>query len=338
VFWLASSEPLEPDELRLLRQRPSLVITGEPRPMRLADALANPPTTAISGAHASPAKTKSGARTTQGLHIVPRMRRSAGWRTAGEALGDLAPARGVHILMTGSPGQTTLLARLFDALDVAHCLLGRIRSIDATLASPLGSVPESLDRLHGHLMAHVRGDSGRAATVCVSDAAGVWQRRVDVLGEAGWITIDDLGFEWRAVAPRRSEDGADDPGEDFVEERADPPGELVDAAEPGQDDQPISTSFPTSLWDARSHRPTKRPEPRDAVDADQAMDGPQAVSPGVLIGQEIRRLLDGRDNPADLAQPDVVEVLALCEAARLSCRTAQAETPAKLLQMMSARP
>lgn len=352
VFWLASPDPLDADELRLLRQRPGLVITGEPRPMRLADALAapTPPTSASSG----PGQ-KNGQRP---LHLAPRMRRAPGWRSAADALDDLAPARAVQILMTGAPNQTSLLARLFDALDVARHLLGPIRSIDATLASPFGSVPETLDRLHGHLVAHVRANSGRAATVCASDAAGVWQRRIDVLGESGWITIDDLGFDWRAVAPRRSNDSDDDstsePPAALAHERAEPPGRMIDAnaadgptsagarsesndADGAQSAAPAG--FPTSLWDARAHKPTPRPDPIEVNQPPaESESAGAAITPGVLIGQEIRRLLDRRDNPAELAHPDLPEVLALCEAARLSCRTAQAETPAKLLQMMSARP
>jgi hypothetical protein len=59
------------------------------------------------------------------------------------------------------------------------------------------------------------------------------------------------------------------------------------------------------------------------------------LSPGALIGMQIMRLLEHRDASATALPPDTTRLLALCEAARLSCRTGQGETPARLLEMLS---
>lgn len=68
-------------------------------------------------------------------------------------------------------------------------------------------------------------------------------------------------------------------------------------------------------------------EPEDTVHSDEA------VSAGRLLGESIRRVLDelDRDDPP----PNCTRLLALCEAARLSCRTGQAESPSRMLAMMS---
>lgn len=59
----------------------------------------------------------------------------------------------------------------------------------------------------------------------------------------------------------------------------------------------------------------------------------KAPSAGMLIGEQIVRLLDelDREDPP----PNHHRLLALCEAARLSCRTGQTESPSRMLSMLS---
>ena len=59
---------------------------------------------------------------------------------------------------------------------------------------------------------------------------------------------------------------------------------------------------------------------------------PTSPTPGALIGGHLRRLIDELDG--DESPPDHARLLALCEAARLSCRTGQAESPARVREMM----
>jgi len=54
---------------------------------------------------------------------------------------------------------------------------------------------------------------------------------------------------------------------------------------------------------------------------------------GRLVGEAMKRVLDDRDR--DDPPPNVPRLLALCEAARLSCRTGQSESPSRMLAMLS---
>lgn len=59
----------------------------------------------------------------------------------------------------------------------------------------------------------------------------------------------------------------------------------------------------------------------------------EAATPGSLIAQHMLRTLERLDTID--APPDASRLLATCEAARLSCRTAQGESPRKVLKMLS---
>jgi predicted dehydrogenase len=59
----------------------------------------------------------------------------------------------------------------------------------------------------------------------------------------------------------------------------------------------------------------------------------KSLTPGELIALQIKRLLDGAD--AGKSSLNLVELMALCEAARLSCLTAQDEAPVKIIEMLS---
>ncbi len=63
-----------------------------------------------------------------------------------------------------------------------------------------------------------------------------------------------------------------------------------------------------------------------------AHDEDQACTPGGLIGLHARRILDKLD--AHEPPPDNARLLALCEAARLSCRTGQGESPHRMMEML----
>jgi hypothetical protein len=59
------------------------------------------------------------------------------------------------------------------------------------------------------------------------------------------------------------------------------------------------------------------------------------LTPGILVGMDITRRLENRAAPATAPPPNTARLLALCEAALLSCRTKQSEAPGKLLEMLS---
>lgn len=251
LLWLASPEPIGADERRLIREVGLTVVSTEPRPMEIADLVLDP-------AEASTAM------------FVPLMRRSPGYRTALDTIDEFGQRQLIQITLGSGPGEGTLFARLFDAMDLLETLCGPADGIDAALAGPQASFPESLADLRGHMTLNVRFAKGRCASIAVSDRAGSWSRAVTIVGPAGRLRIDDVDHEWI---------GAD--------------GETVEAA-----------------------------TPREPVTA------------GALVGEQMIRAMETRDACGD-RPPDTARLLALCEAARLSCRTGQGETPQKLLEMLS---
>ncbi|MHC4991806.1 MAG: Gfo/Idh/MocA family oxidoreductase [Planctomycetota bacterium] len=71
---------------------------------------------------------------------------------------------------------------------------------------------------------------------------------------------------------------------------------------------------------------------RDGQTVDEHRE-PHTRSCGALLAAQLQRILEGRD--AAEPPPDTARLLALCEAARLSCRTGEGESPARLLEVLS---
>ncbi len=200
MLWIASPQPIEKDERRLLRESPTGAVTTEPLPASAADVLGDP----------------DEART---AHCVPLMRQSPGYEAAADVFETFGERHAANIFLGCGPGQGTLFARLFDAMDLAEAIGGTIEQLHAALWRPLGGVPETLPSLTGTLTINLRYRDNRCASLCVSDAAGGWLRRLVVVGVGGSLRIDDGGFEW--IAPDgRTLDA-------HHEERTPTPGELV---------------------------------------------------------------------------------------------------------------
>ncbi len=180
MLWIASPQPIEKDERRLLREAPTAAVTTEPLPASAADVLSDP----------------DEART---AHFVPLMRQSPGYEAAADVFETFAERHAANIFLGCGPGQGTLFARLFDAMDLAEAIGGTVEQVHAALWRPLGGVPETLRSLTGTLTINLRFRDNRCASLCISDCAGAWLRRVVVVGAGGCLRIDDGGFEW--IAP-----------------------------------------------------------------------------------------------------------------------------------------
>ncbi len=253
LIWLASAEPLSDAEYQFIGESGCCAISSEPWPSDLSIASLE----------------SSGG---QSIRFAPLMRRSPGYLAAQQVLEEFGSVQAMNMQFRSGPGTGSLFARLFDAMDVLDVLGTDVKSMDAALTSPFwgsaGSVPETLNGLHGHITINIRFADKRCGCVAASDRGSTWHRSITLLGDGGCMTIDDMGFAWHA-----------------------PDGKLLD-------------------------------EHREA----------QSATPGLLIGQQINRLLQQREAP-DLP-PDHAQLIALCEAARLSCRTGEGETPTKVLEMM----
>jgi hypothetical protein len=145
------------------------------------------------------------------MTFVPLMRRSPGFRAATDSLPQFGEVQCVNIFFRCGPGQGTLYARLFDAMEVLHSLCGQPETINAAASGPLPDVPDSLAAMQGHMTINMRFKPNRCACIALSDSAGSWFRGVTVLGEGGCLRISDDGFEWigqdgRLIDQHREED------------------------------------------------------------------------------------------------------------------------------------
>jgi len=248
LLWLAAPARIEADARRAIREAAFPAVSSEARPAVIAEIAMDP-------AEAGTAR------------FVPLMRESPGCRSAIDVREDLGVLHAISITIGCRPGEGTLFARIFDAMDLLDTLCGPAEGIAANLAGSASSVPETLADLDGAMTVNVRFATGATACIWASNTAPRWFRRVTVLGEGGLLQATDADHAWHAG------DGG-------------------------------------------------------AIDADLE----RHVSPATLIGDAIKRVLERRDTPE--VPPDTARIIALCEAARLSCRTAQVEIPGKLLETL----
>jgi hypothetical protein len=271
-------------------------------------------------------RTDLGLSALDALRIVGLMGDGPGWTEAAGVREAFGAIEFVRIEIAGRPEHRSLGGHLFDAIDMLRRHVGEPETIHAMLAGGAGGEaavataqisPDSLRDLHGTACLHVRLSSptGRAiASVFVSDARPHWRRRVEAIGKAGTLEIDDRGFTWRGP------DGhvLDASRGHAVEPALEPPAPR--AADPSQ---------PT-LWDAESAL---------ASNAEVVEVKGEDPAPAVL-GRALRALLErgggasagGRDR-AGRAEP---ATWVACQAALLSLRTGQAEAVATVSRMVGA--
>jgi hypothetical protein len=135
--------------------------------------------------------------------FVPLARRSPGYRAAAAAIEALGSTGCLNLAFRCGPGQGSLFARLYDAMDIVNSLVGCPEMIDAACAGPLPSTPDSLPAMVGSITANLRFRENRCASVAVTDRAGSWFRGITALGDAGCVRLDDQGFEWLGADGRR---------------------------------------------------------------------------------------------------------------------------------------
>lgn len=177
MLLLGSATPIESDVRRLITESSLRAFTIEPQFGSIAEMSADP--------------LLSGLPT-----FVPLARRCAGYRAAAEVFTQFGPAQCVNVFFRSGAGHGSLVARLFDAMDVVLDLCGPIETVNAALSGPLQNVPEDLHDLRGHMTVNIRFKPNRCACAALSDSAGGWFRGITVLGDGGCIRISEMGFEW----------------------------------------------------------------------------------------------------------------------------------------------
>jgi predicted dehydrogenase len=146
-----------------------------------------------------------GGNASEWARFVPLARLSKPVREAGEILSQLGPVSMVGVQAFSGPGQGSLGARVYDAIEVIAWLLGTPDRVDAAYVPPASigrgravhALPgDSLVGLEGDLSANMRFADGRAASVVASSRAGRWNRTVTVVGERGRVRFYDDGLDW----------------------------------------------------------------------------------------------------------------------------------------------
>jgi hypothetical protein len=138
---------------------------------------------------------------------APMLRLCPAWLAAAEPQQALQRIESVSVISLADASNTSLYARLYDAMDLLVHLLGMPDAVDASLGGPLTGPPDSLRGLTGHLAAHLRYVNGSSAVVQVSDRARAWHRSVNVIGREGQLLFDDLHYRLTVAGSEESETG-----------------------------------------------------------------------------------------------------------------------------------
>jgi predicted dehydrogenase len=245
---------------------------------------------------------------------APLWRRSAPVQDTLTMLEQFGPVRTCGVQVLGSPHEGSLGARLFDALDLVQMLMGEPDRIDAAYIAPgagalraVHPLPgETLRGLHGDLTANLRFAGGRGATITASNQSGRFEFSMVLVGERGRIRVDQSGLEW-----------------------TDSDGRVVDRSRTRPSRSPRTP---------RTHANLQKPSARRAGDASTSHDAaeiessspPRSEAVGPLA-EQIRRYL--QEGTAAATGLNYSRVLAMAQAALLSARTGEAESPATLMRL-----
>lgn len=196
------------DDLAVLadrRARGGAILTLEPMPASALQLSAPALSGGEHAAEASAAGTTGVGGAGEPVTVAPLLRRAAVWRQASDVLLQLGPVHTAVAEFYAGPGEGSLGARLFDAIDLITSVLGDAETVDAMYVWPGRGkivhpvVGESLRGLSGVLTANLRFADGRAAAIVCGDhtvGCGRWSRRVTLISEAGRLSLTDAGFEF----------------------------------------------------------------------------------------------------------------------------------------------
>jgi hypothetical protein len=175
VLLLCSGDTPAIDERRLIRAATPVAFSLEPLPGIVADLQAEPDDghTAI---------------------VCPAFTRAPGFLAARDVLDGFGAVEAVSVVCQSGPRAGSCFARLYDGIAFVTRVCGVPEFIHGTLVSRIGSVPETLDGLNGHLVATMTFHGERCATVLASNQAQAWTRSASIIGPDACLHIDDAGF------------------------------------------------------------------------------------------------------------------------------------------------
>lgn len=296
----------EKADLLVILSRPELDFAQIP-PTALKIATLEPiPDSALSPVAGDWSPASQGPRTTP-VHFIPLVRFGEPVRNASEHLTSFGEVSAFMHESLGMPGEGSLGAHLFGAMDLVHLMMGEPDNIDAMFIPPPGAVNqrvmpgETLAKLDGTITASMRFPGRRGATIVVSNCASKWSTTTTLIGGGGRLRFTSEGFEWLSAS------GA----------------VLDDSLKPRK--KRTRGAIPATPLNAAA-----------LIDGDKGKDekaAPTFSSAYVSsVAASLRRLVDNTLFPEPPG--DVTTALALGQAALLSCRTGQPESPATIRRMI----
>lgn len=262
------------------------------------------------------------------VHFMPLLRFGEPVRAASELLTSFGEVFAMSHESLSQPGEGSLGARLFAAMDLIHLFIGEPDLIDAAFvpaATPGASAStpgENLTGLHGTITANLRFAGQRSASLTLSNQAARWNNTTTLIGAGGRLRFFDDGFEW-----------LDPKGVKLDEMRPKRARAKAGAAASKQ----VSAGSSASGLHATARKPARGGSSgRGASRAKIADVELQGYSPLCIsaIADSLKRLLDNTLFPEPPG--DITSALAMGQAALLSCRTGQPESPATIRRMLSA--
>lgn len=296
----------EPRVLAAARERGIRIATAEPMPASLIEFAAGLALGAEVSAVAAGAALAGSARG-EWARFVPLSRHSGVIRQSAEMLEQFGAARSASIQVLGGPVHGSLGARLFDAMDLAAVFLPEVEVIDAAFqpVQGVGGVAGSTagESLRGSGPAEAGGLHGDM-TLHLRCAGGV----------GATVVISDQAGAWERLVTLVGPSGRLRIYNDGLE-WIDPAGVRKDASR---------------------RRPTVRraaDAPRDSLFKPEGAETELTVPGGAAdcIAEQLKELMAaGHAGPGGT---DYTRVLAMAQAALLSCRTGQGESPLTIRRM-----
>ncbi|MHC4976783.1 MAG: hypothetical protein ACYTF7_09285 [Planctomycetota bacterium] len=185
--------------------------------------------------------------------FTPLWRSTRGVRSLIEAIETSSMPRVLSIASTSDAHCGGLGARLFDAMDMVHTLLGEPELIDASIHPPrhggLQLQPgNTLSMLSGEMSVHIRCHDQSSATLALSDRGGSWVRSISAMGDAGTMRCEHDHFTWTHSDGHVVEDSDATPDLTFEETVADSVGRELDIH--SQTWRPVNTARVMSMCEA----------------------------------------------------------------------------------------
>ncbi|HCD30861.1 MAG TPA: hypothetical protein DER01_00535 [Phycisphaerales bacterium] len=132
--------------------------------------------------------------TTVHCGLLPRFNQCAGWAQAADPLSSLGKLDQIHFTNIGPQTDATLFAQLVDSWEHLLSMSEMPTDVDAVLSSPQ-AIPESLEKITGHLCIQARLANGGCIQMTLSDRAAMSRRQMMLFGDEGQIIVTDTSYE-----------------------------------------------------------------------------------------------------------------------------------------------